>query len=576
MRIDIPKLNPIVQTNKGKIKDTIWSTFNIDLNTEEGKISISPRLEYTTDIFDLTGINSTMYDFTYFDNRYIGICEDHILATTGSEMNDDWEIVSSTQTITADSAVDIFNGVWVVVNQNNIVTNTTIDSSFTTRGTVANTPHTTCVFEDRFYYTDENTKIKSMNTSYAISETGSYTLDIAGALYDNPIITKIISDTNGIWFMGIFEDKRGGFIGYWDGVTENVPDFNKPTSEGLLSACLKDGEVYMFNARGKVLVYENGKFVEKGRLPIKNEILHRIANDKSARMIHPNGMMVAEDEIYMLINAKTSDSVFDEVAPIENMPSGIWSLHPEYGMYHKYSPSLNSYNGPITDFGTDGVAEVGALYPQQGFRFLTPTTQKEFLAGITAMSNVSNKKSYIYYLNSQNDRKKSGYIITNQIQAENIEESFREVVVVCNELQNTSDSVKVYYRDTDVDGVFIKINWLNTSDFTTLSDTTGVATGDMVQVLQGDGAGFHGFVTDFVSGTTSTIRTDLDCGVANNTGYVRLQKWKLIGSIEGIGEFLVKASVGVSKPKIQVKIIGTGTGKNPTIERIIIDSTINM
>lgn len=578
MIIDIPKTNPIKQLNKGNLLGSIAQSFNMDFESNSNKIRVSPRGLKQSDGADLANLDFPPVAFGFFNSRYYCVTDDGVFRTTSNnDLTSAWEEVTDVNNDTYGIGSDMitYNSKLYLRGTDKLVSwngssDSTVGSGYSSRSSMT-------VFDDRLYFTTDDDQILSMSAGESVaSATSSYTLNINTAIGLPVQITKIQAVSNGIWIGVLYTDREGGEMIFWDGVFADTPTARYKLDDGVLSFVIKDDRPYCVDSFGKLWAFDNSSFTLVAQLPVDGERMKDYKSATEARWIHKNGMCVSdENEILMLVSNEKADTT---TLPVEALAGGVWAYNEDYGLYHKYSPSMYDITtASQKDLGQFDIYRVGAIVKAEFETTTTETKRSHIIAGIEYYTDNDTTIPAIMLTDFDDDLQKAGVLVTTQIQAEEIEEAWQKIFAVHKKFDSDTNKIVMKYRTEETDPIYIDITWTSTTTFTTTDTDMIDIKRDLqnghdfeVAVLRGDGAGMCSHVTNISkSGSTYTVTLDeTHTGVTTNQAKVRFQKWKKIGTTSDTTELYKECSVGATSTWIQFKIWCLFTGKQE-IERII-------
>lgn len=573
--IDIPKRIAFNQKNEGELSGSIWATKNIDPEINRGKINVSKVMGYRTNTDDQSNLGAPASAFAFSDDttdKYYCIADDRVWETAGINPNGIWTEVASTGTdYDINSDLKFFNSK-LYLSSTAQLRSYTQSGGFSDIGTLGSDPHSMTVFANRLYVSDLGDRVYSMNTAETLSKSGSNTINLNTTTGNNQLITKIDSVSNGIWIATTFTDRAGGEVIFWDGETENVAEKRYVLKRGALSMVIKDDRPYIVDTLGRLRVFDGTTFVEIARFPIKDELLDNFSSNDNNKWIHPNGMIEVNDEIYILCSNLIDDSTKNT---IENMPAGVWAFSPLYGLYHKYSfVDADLSSATIKDFGAGELAQTGALFhtTATGGGTVSLANDSEIFAGIKYYSNATATKAAIGITDVANTEFKGGYFVTSEIQAEEFDDAWKEVVALYDRMSNATDRVTIKYRTHRTPSIYGTGTWSDDDTFTSSNDLSSVKEGWEIEGLRGNGAGTC-FTVDSISGTYTVNLERNPHSSMSGTFTFRAQNWTEIGSISDTDSHILRKSMfGGDGGWVQVKVCLEGAGHNPQINRLIVKS----
>lgn len=570
------------QANRGDRDGTIWSSKNIDPQINPEKINISKVLGYRTNTDSEANLGAVASAFAFTDefaiDRYYAIADDRFWNSASDNPNSPWtEVVGTPTNCNYDSDLIFYNGKIYLATSDNLKSYTQV-GGFSDINALSANPHSMTIFANRLYVSDNNDHVESMDSSETYSASGSNTIDLSLTSGLDQVITKIEAVSGGIWIATIYTRRRGGEMIFWDGETENVASARYKTPNGVLAMCIKDDRPYILDGQGRLRVFDGTSFVEISRLPLNDASLDKFNLGDNRRFIHPNGMIVVDDEIYCLVSNIPSDNAQD---PVERLPAGVWAYNENHGLYCKYTFS-NTALGPSpatpTDFGVGELVKVGALFNSSGAGSseVDLDDQSEFLAGISYYSDATTTKAAIGITNVINNVQKGGYFVTAQLSAENFDEAWKEVVAVHDKFNNSTDRIIIKYRTSEATPIYATGTWSSDTILRSTSDLSTVENGDEVEILRGTGAGacFH------IDSITGTYRMQLDYNpLSGMTGTCRfrVQKWQKVAIQDDTTVQFIRRTLNEAKGSwVQFKVFMVGTGKSPQLIKLISSSSDRM
>jgi hypothetical protein len=584
--IKIPSQSKWIQSNRGDIFGSIWSSFNLDLTAQrdrqKGNIRTTRMLLGATSA-TLTDMG-TPVAFKKFNSVTFALAGAE-LYVQGAAHTSAWAKVGSSPTnFSVDSDMEIFNGILYVTEGTDNDLQKYDGSSWGTAvadvAVGANAPHMMCVYANQLYISGE-TGGNSVVTGISTAEATIVTLTITDALKNN--ITFLRPTTNGIW-IGTVNTRGGkGTIWFWDGAQTTPNTAYHLDSGGVLAGVVKDDILYAMDVDGRLLAFNGGTFVEVDRLPIKENYLTFALGNSHTRFIHPNGMTVADDRILMLIDNNYYIGALKDAIP-ENVPSGIWEWSQDTGLYHKYSlshcPISGAGGGSVTDYGQNRLGVSGALGIPGACAFIkqnqTPSNDNGVLFAGARVSTTATAQIYGIFIDDLNDTvQKYGYFVTPKIYSQNLQDAWQKVFVRHRKLLNSTDKIIVKYRVDEVDSDEATITWVDTDTFTvTASLVPDLAVGDEVEVIQGDGSGKCAHVSSYTGTTTLTVNLDdTFTGATTRTAKARFQKWKKCA--EGTSQTVKfhQFHIGANDTWVQLKVCMQFTGENEVDDLLLVNDT---
>lgn len=565
--IRIPPNGKWVQRNRSDVFGSIWSSWNLDLTTNEGKLRVSPRGVITTD--DITNLGVAI-GFERFNggsgnSGFYTVAGDRAFKNGAVDASVAFADGSGATTHSSDTADIMFfrkanrlvTSFQTSLQSNNATSWATVAGSPLVSGTV----HMMCEYGNKGYVTDNYKTVISFDTSMNTTTAGNPNTFSLGALsLDNIglMFTKLLAASDRIWLFTL-----SAAIGQpcstfaWDGATQDDPMAEYVHEHGgVLAATLIHDVPYVMTVEGFLEVFNGGTFakVPNSRLPVNpTKFLKNSFSGANDRWIHPNGMISIENrKINILINNEYHDGTFEE-----NLPAGVWEFDLDdtsRGWYHKLPLSL--YASTVTDFGQSRVSRVGGLYYAK-----TPTGNGTLLMGAQLYSDATATKEVIETNNTADTIQKFGYVVTTKIPSQNLEDEWQSLYVRCKKLLASTDAIIAKYRTSEVVPTEATITWTSTTTCTTTTDVSAFV-GYEMEVLQGKGGGKCSKITSAVNnaGTYTITLQETFTGASSGTAKARFQYWIEIGKLTNQALKFFQAAIGVPDTWIQFKLCMQFTG----------------
>lgn len=571
--MEIPQKTIPRQVNKGDKYGDIYASWNLDLLSNVGKFRVSPNLriqagtvESSSEIFStlrapiafVRNMSDTASGAAV--DSYFSICSQKVYKLAVANLSSSSfqpDTLSSSPTTGLSNlysdAVD-FGGTLVVTEKTQVdkLTSGTWSTNWLSISLTDSKPHPACVgFDKLLYIGNGNNIVQIQNVS-----TYNATRLILSAEYE---VQWIRSSTTSYWIGCKHLYGGEGKVFQWDGASEYVTGDYGIKSSMTYAGVIKDEIPYTVNGNGQLLAFNGGGFVEVDRFPIANELYQKWGQTQT--VLSRNGMAVINGAINILISCAI-DNTYE--AQLENFLSGIWEYTPDTGLYHKYGIN-NRTDASEYNYGVPTLTQAGGLFP------LNNTNQ--FFAGADInIGSTPDPKGVICWINGDT-KNKQGYFITPKIYAEDAEQTWQKLWLVCEKLLNTGDSITIKYRTSksiitsfDQPGA-----WTSTTTFTTTAtEFADVESGDEIEIMTGEGSGLSATITNITGTYTVTIDT-VQPGASGNFLF-RTANWTKIDSLADLVQTFKEFSVGQQSSWIQFKVLMFGKGNSPEINKIIIDS----
>mgnify|MGYP006921306336 CR=1 FL=1 len=561
-----------LQTNRSDDLGSLWSTMNLDFQSNLGTMRVAPRLKKNTNSIDQANLGIPVA-FKFFSSFH-AICGTRIFVG-GDSANDVFtpDTAASTQTTySALSDLQMFNGILFSTTSNEIWSLDSAGGTWTRRGGAAslgNSSHMMAYFKkfNRLYVIGDATNIYSLNTAYTLVTSGDYALNLNSPNQQEvSICMKATSDS--IWIgTGTYLNQTGrGKIYQWDGISAQVTNEYILNANACMAIIINNDIPYAIDSNGTLLKFTGSSFQEIGRLPNNNLVNQNYVANTS--FIHPNGLLTTKNGTILALVRNTNNDSTTTIQ--ENLPSGIWEWSEDFGFTHKHSASYNPVaSSTIIDYGQNRVALTGAL--ANGDTISDPSGTGTILAGINYYTDATTVVAGIMVDDSANTIQKKGYFVTTWFNSQQIEDKWARLWIVYRRFLASNDSIVLKYRLYEEEPIEATITWTSTTTFTTTTDVTAygpTATGfngtigGEVEITRGTGGASCAHITNVVNNAgTYTVTLDTTITGATGTATARFQKWiKLLPEITGQVKSWEQMAIGMNNTRIQIKGCLTFTG----------------
>lgn len=596
-----------IQTNRSNVLGNLWSTQNIDLQSNLGVMRVGHKLKVNINSSSpgLTDFGCP-WAFKEFDGVMFAGAGATIFKNTGFNVTYTFANDNSSGVYTAYSPdyadLELFNGLLFATANTTIYSKaegTLGDGSWTDRMSSLNTayPHKLAYLrkENRLYVTDLGVKVRSMDTGYSLNSAGPYFLQLAAG---QGTITTIAAASDRIWIgivnasndAGTDASSRGSVL-EWNGkdsgiIAEHLLD----NAAGCLAIEILDDIPHVIDTNGVFSRYSGSGFDEIGRLPLDRQLLVNAQTGLNNRFIHPNGITSTKNGTFLFSINNLVDDASGSI--IENLPSGIWEWSKENGMVHKmpftYMPLLSS---TVTDFGQNRISRAGALENANLYdALLSNTGRGTIIAGCTYFTNASSTSSAIF-IDSPTpttsagapEGQKRGYFVTTWIESDEVADKWSRYWASYRRFQDAADNFVPKYRNYEESPVEATITWVNTTSFTTATDITSYGptaigfdgfTGGEVEIVQGTGGMACPHITGVIgpSGGLYTVTLDEAIPGVTGTAKARFQKWIKLNPSVPFDQIRAYSQFGIgtdSTPRIQIKGCFSWTGDGEFYKSVI-------
>jgi len=581
------RINPseLVQTNRSDTLGSLWSTWNIDLQDNEGKVRVSPRFRINQQTSDLANLGCPVA-FKRFGTSIYTVAGAAIFVNSTMENNNAFvQDASSGGDVDYDpdySDLETFNlddntDVLAATSNDALRTLNNPGGTWTLRDTLSSgSPHKLVFFKklNRLYYAQNEHLINSMDVDFTPADTGDFTLDWNDGRVD---VIDMKASTDFIWIgmnQSNFMGSEGAAIWRWDGIA-TFKEFIIKGAVGVLAITIdftRDIPIVMCD-NGVLYEFNGGGFVEIGRLPYtkhlpKGIVISSLTANNS--FIHPNGLIYSKNgTVLALINNLNGDNAGTIE---ENLPSGVWEWSREHGFVHKAPLTYDPLSSSITDYGQNRVSRVGAL-AEINLHSTTAGRDGTMLAGATIYTDATTTTSAIFYDNSLDTIQKYGYLVTTKIFSGEIEDTWQKFYVRHKKLLDSDDHIVVKYRQDETPPVEATITWTSATTFTTTTDVSAYANYE-VEVIQGKGSGKCSKIVSVTGSGTYTVTTqETFTGATSGTAKARFQFWKEIGKQTSQIQSYLQTSINNPSTWIQLKICMQFEGEDEIDDFILTSDT---
>ena len=532
----------IRQVNRGDVFGELWETFGIDLTSSIGKLKTSTRLAPT--ISTTASDNADWQTGCIFDGS-IYWYGDNRRAIIGAERNPrisgSWTAGTISFDVGQESDSVVFNEKLLVSTGTNIAMSTngsTFDNDWWTTVNIGGetgsaltvgVPHTmdvSLVGHETVFVTNGN------KVHYANESAGHSTVTLPAHL----VACSIATDPFATW-VGTYSNSGDAYVYeiYVGETLDSTPVARRSYRIKGASAVLSmdvsdDGVPYLVTDKGYIHVYNGRSFVPVAQFPFASKgyslaglSLGNVDDDNIVRAIHPKGMRA--DGKSLLININTdnqlitdlasnpddNDDVFNNYVVDERSPSGVWEFNIETGTLNHIAPLTNdsSQNGFHRHQSSGPILVTNNQYT----RFLTT-------------SRVQSDRTDIYAEDPTTTP--FGYFVTSEIQSDSILDAWEQLAIQKDILN--SETISVKYRTSKRASMpkYGLGTWTKTNTVVVSEDISSIIEdGDLVEVIDGYGAGKIAHVSSSTSSsTTTTITLDTAIGSIGEASTVRFRNFK--------------------------------------------------
>jgi hypothetical protein len=544
----------IIQSNDGDYKGNLWSTFNIDLDSNPGMIKTSKKLTSAVGA-DTIDTDSVVQALQIHDGFYYLATNDDVYRCSVNQdprIETNWSDVGSFQAFDLGLETDMtsFAGLLLVSFGTDIASwvGTTLTEDWwtdVTSGTAltASKTHTLEVLRtgnDTLFVTDGNL-IRYYNAAAGHTTVTLDTLMTANCL--TPSLDRM-------WVGTYTEVENHAYV--YEIQVGNAAANQAYEVDGrvCLTMFTYNNVPYVITERGYIQAFNGAGFQTIAQFPWANEskVMEgcrpgNVQDSATSKAIHPKGAKVKGKYCYIYVT--TEDEYQNGVKINDRSPSGVWVLDLEtYSLTHRYALTAET-----TDYGVHLVDRSGPLLITN-----TPETRIMVGAEVEGQGGVW----------MESDETAQGYFTTVRHESDSIADNF-EKFVVKHDLLDTDETIRTKYKDVTAPGLpytVTDISWLSATQFTTVNTLTGIEEGDEVEIISGYRSGYQCHITEISGGFTKTVKVDESIGLLSELSDIQINRWKKIEpNDETNAERIVYGSEEGSSPVREYKVVMKGNVK---------------
>lgn len=509
----------IIQSNVGDYQGNLWSSFNIDLDSNPGVIKTSKRLVRAlgSSLLSSEIVQAIqLHDGFFYAATNDGVYRCSVSNTTLTNVAD-WSAVTTlgTEDLGLETCMTSFSGRLLISLGTDIMSWTgSKDNDWWTTvaggaALTANKVHTLEVLRtgnDTLFVTDGNV-IRYYNVAAGVTSVTLDTLMTANTL--TPSLDKMWVGTyteveNNAY---VYEIQVGNAAATQAYAVDGRACLTMFTYKNTPFVVTEKGYIQYFNGAGFETIAQfpwaaESKVMQGARAGL-------VQDSPTSLAIHPKGSKVSGKYAYIFVNCSDEFNASNNLSPRAH--SGVWVLDLEtFSLSHRYS---------ITDASTDyGVAKI----QRSGPLLLTGVNETRIMVG----SEVNNQDGVWM----EDTATAQGYFVAVRHESETIADAF-ESAIIKNDTLASGEAITVKYKDVALSG-FPKrvddVNWLSATEFTTLDALTDVQAGHEVEILAGHRAGELCHIVSINGGTTKTVTIDSAIGAVGQASDIQIDSWAKI------------------------------------------------
>lgn len=510
-------LGQIRQFNDGVLFGELSETFNVDLTSSRGKIKNSDRLDVVLDYDALGGSAANICDLIISDGFYFILTEDEVFrCSINNDPTDpsNWDETTSISDLDTNSTAVLFDGQMRISLDTDILAwdGSSSDNDWWTAvvgGDALQTgyPH---VLE----------KVQSQKeTLYVTDKEKVHYVEKGGTpktvtLDSNVVSCCLAPGLSGAMWVGSYNENGKSYVyeiytGEVVGSTSVYRQAYPIDAPAVLAIWMFNNTPHIVTSRGDIQRFNGAGFVTIASFPFrfKNRDINginpgRIEADNHKRAVHPRGVKVHNDSVYININTKSEENAY---ALDARSHSGVW----EFDMTTEKLHHRFSFAHTATSNGTS--AQVYA-YP-----IMVINNEYTFLmAGGHELPNELPGGGL--YMTSDNSSNQS-WFVTPELFSSSVTDA-QEALYHKAKTLSDGEEIVTMYRNTTRDTVYGTVNWLSNTEFTTTDDWSAVKVGELVRISHGSNAGEYANIESITNSTnTTTIKLDRAIGTQGEVSY---------------------------------------------------------
>lgn len=523
----------ITQLNSGDTLGDLYSSFGISL--KDGKIKVSnPQKVYFDTVSETSFTTKILGAVRFGTNKMLVLSNKIYYFTLGSFFN--YSYVSAGSNLPSPSAYDTgvyFDGKILVSDTDDIHSSTDGATwALWWTGTLGQSALSSAVSDQQprlmkvggtgnLYISDSGNKIYYVDRAgSSVVKTGNGTLDFSET---NHRFTCMEPTSTRMW-IGTKNIGGKAAVIEWD-MSVSASTANKIHdigAEAVRAIVIYHDTPIAILSNGKFKIFDGLRFVDMKGVEIRIPRGYKLAED----FMHRNGWDTMDGLPHILINGKLEGQASDYAAASISewaMPSGVYAIDPEKGLYHKYSL-------PTGDVSRDDYAQVSAT--KTGALIAVDIEETKFLSSYETMETDSTYRATLAYEDAANTYDTKAWIATSHKLALRQEDKLTELF---HKPLEAGCSINLYQRSENNNPTVLKGTWADTDTFNTVVTGTGIEKGNIALIKMGSGAGQWvkiKEVTESSTVTSITLETTNSFVTAGDDGTIEVFDFKFMGTID--------------------------------------------
>jgi len=562
------------QTGIGDLSGEIWSSFNVDLHSNPGKIKLARPLKRTATSAQLGGDRVLAFasqGTAAQDNELFALTEQTLYTATGTFESWSSETASPAR---AEDAV-IFQGQLVISNQDDLdaydLTSTYTSDWWTARGNPALSSNNPTATVPRVL------EVARIGAETLIALDGSEVHAYVGGI-GSGAVTSVTMDIDAAMTASCFKSGiRSGWVGtytrknneayvyQWECASTDYTQSFPVGARAVLAMEMLDDIPLIVTDRGEIRLFNNVGFRTVARFPFANgtQFADQSTNPNNEnRPIHPKGIARLGDTIFIYTNWHDPSTGL----PLgERTPNGLWAFDINtFSLTHLCSPANNHH------FDGQGACPIMVIDDENG----------RILTGGVLDSPADDEGIWMEDLDDASEN--YGYFVTTEIPSNSVSDALESAHIKA--LLDTGDEIVIKYRtsrDVDLPVTVVDVTWSGVTEKVFTSTDTGLATiksrydaghRDEVEILNGQSAGRLCHITSVTyDAPTYTVTVDESLGVDGETSTVRFDNFKKIPTTmtSADGEHKKLGMAGENCTWHQLKVELRGKAGRPEVRQVI-------
>jgi hypothetical protein len=369
-------------------------------------------------------------------------------------------------------------------------------------------------------------------------------------LDSNVVASCLAGGLSGAMWVGTYNETSGQaqvYEMYTGEVLDSTPVYRQAypvNAQAVLAIWMVDNTPHIITEKGEIKAFNGAGFTTVAEFPFKfaektlsGVISGQIQDANRSRPIHPRGVRVHEDSVYININTETQLTGTDFAADTRSH-SGIWEFNSKTGVLnHRFA-----FSHQTADFGDmKGDFAYPILIVDNDYTFL--------MAG--GYDNTNNNEN-VYM--TTNDTQQS-WFVTPEISSGTVTDAYEAVYHKAKTLA-AGEEIVTQYRTSKRDTVKVEVNWLDANTFTTTADFSAAEVGELIRVSTGKSAGEYANIVSIEKSTsTYSVTVDRNIGESGTSSFIYCDNYKKDAGVYSFEDG-------------EVKRLG-GYGTNPWIQFIV-------